>query len=338
MSTAVTRFRAAAALGASSLLAVACSRSGGPDEVATAAGAVATPPLTEISIPGSRIFPESITSASDGTLYIGSVGQAQIYRAAPGAATAEVFIPPGTGGMKQIFGVLADEASGTLWACSNQLADGPPGAAPPGPSSLHSFELATGAPKASHALPAGAMCNDIAVGTNGDTYATDTSGMRVMRLPLGADALEAWSPAGAFGEPGAVLDGIAMVGGRVIVNTLRTNKLFAVEVGADGKAGAVQELTLSAPLGGPDGMRTYGGNGVLVTYSADGIGKIQHVTISGDSATVIDVKDELEGPVSVTAVGNTGYALEGQLALMFAPPGGTAPAEKPYRAVVFQLP
>jgi sugar lactone lactonase YvrE len=338
MSTSVTRFRAVAALGVSALLVVACSRGSGPDEAASAADAAAPPPLTEISIPGTRIFPESITSSSDGTLYIGSVGQAQIYRVAPGAASAEVFIQPGTGGMKQIFGVLADEASGTLWACSNQLADGPPGAAPPGPSALHSFELASGAAKASYPLPAGAMCNDIAVAPNGDAYATDTSGMRVMRLPVGAGALEAWSPPGAFGEPGAVLDGIAVVGGRVIVNTLRTNKLFAVEVGADGKAGAVKELALSAPLGGPDGMRTYGGDGVLVTYSADNVGKIQHVTIGGDAATVIDVKDGLDGPVSVTAVGNTGYALEGQLAIMFAPPGGTAPAEKPYRAVLFQLP
>jgi hypothetical protein len=33
-----------------------------------------------------------------------------------------------------------------------------------------------------------------------------------------------------------------------------------------------------------------------------------------------------------------GYALEGQLAIMFAPPGGEAPAEKPYRAVGFLLP
>jgi hypothetical protein len=82
-------------------------------------------------------------------------------------------------------------------------------------------------------------------------------------------------------------------------------------------------------------MRTYGGDGLLITYSGEGGGKIQHVTINGDTATVIDVKDGLEGPVSVTAVGNTGYALEGQLGLMFAPGSGT---EKPYRAVVFQLP
>jgi hypothetical protein len=159
--------------------------------------------------------------------------------------------------------------------------------------------------------------------------------MLVYRLPAGGTALEAWSPAGAFGEPGGVLDGIAVVGGRVIVNTLRTSKLFAVEVAADGKAGAVKELALSAPISGPDGMRAYGGDGVI---STDGTGKIQHIVIAGDAGTLTTVKDGLEGPVSVTAVGNTGYALEGQLAILFTPPDGTPPAEKPYRAVVFQLP
>lgn len=334
MTSIARAFRNAGALGAGVVLAVACSRQDdAADAAADAAAAPASPP-SEISIPGTGVYPESITSASDGTLFIGSVGKAQIYRVAPGAATAEVFVPPGTGGMKQIFGVLADEASDTLWACSNELAGGPPGANP-GPSALHSFELATGAAKASFALPAGAMCNDVAVGPNGNVFVTDTQNMRVLRLPVGGNALESWSPDGAFGPKGGVLDGIAVVGGRVVVNTLATSKLFAVERGADGQAGAVRELTLSAPLSAPDGMRTYGGDGVLVTYSAEGAGKIQHITIHDDSATVIDVKDGLEGPVSVTAVGNTGYALEGQLGLLFNPGSGT---EKPYRAVVFQLP
>lgn len=319
--------RIAALLAAAAAWTGGCSRG----EPAPQAAAAAPPPPSEISIPGERVFPESITSTGDGTLYIGSVGQAQIYRVAPGATSAEVFIPPGTGGMHQIFGVLADESSGTLWACSNQLAAGPPGAAPPGPSALHGFELATGISKSSHALPAGAMCNDIAVAPGGETFVTDTNGMRVLRLQKGTTALEAWSPAGAFGPPGGVLDGIAVVAGRVIVNTLGTSKLFAVEITADGKAGAVKELALSAPLSGPDGMRAHGSSGVLVT---DGTGKIQQVMISAEAATVTTVKEGLEGPVSVTAVGNTAYALEGQLGILF----GSGQAEKPFRAVVFTLP
>jgi hypothetical protein len=315
----------------------ACSRGDKAPEATAAATTAAAPapaPLpAEISIPGTGIFPESLTSAADGTIYIGSVGKAQVYRVAPGAATAEVFITPGIGGIRQVFGVLADDASGTLWLCSNQTG-GAPGTAAPG--ALHSFELATGAPKAQYEFPAGGMCNDIAVGPTGDVYATDTSGMQVMRLPKGASGLEVWSAKDAFGPAGGVLDGITVVGGRVVVNTLLTSKLFAVEVGADGKAGAVTELKLSAPLTRPDGMRAFGADGLL---STDGTGKIQHVVIAGDQGTVTTVKDGLDGVVAVTTVGKMGYALEGQLAIIMARPGGPPPpAEKPFHAVGFPLP
>jgi hypothetical protein len=97
----------------------------------------------------------------------------------------------------------------------------------------------------------------------------------------------------------------------------------------------VKELQLSAALTRPDGMRAYGTDGLLVT---DGSGKIQHVVINGDAATVTTLKDGLDGVVAVTVVGKMAYALEGQLAIMMGPPGGEKPVEKPYHAVGFTLP
>jgi sugar lactone lactonase YvrE len=323
-----------AALGLAAVLAAGCSRNEPPPPPAVEAAPVVVAPPSEISIPGTGVFPESLTSASDGTIYIGSVGKAEVYRVAPGAAAAEPFIAPGTGGMKQVFGVFADDASGTLWVCSNDLGGGAPGAKP-GASALHSFELATGAAKSSYALPKGGFCNDTAVAANGDLYATDTNGMQVLKLSKGGTALQVWSKKGAFGPAGGILDGIAVVGERVIVNTLLTSKLFAVEIGADGKAGAVKELQMSAALTRPDGMRAYGTDGLLVT---DGSGKIQHVVINGDAATVTTLKDGLDGVVAVTVVGKMAYALEGQLAIMMGPPDGEKPVEKPYHAVGFTLP
>lgn len=316
------------------LLVVGCSRSSKPEADAAAVPASAPPPPAEISIPGTGVFPESLTSSANGTLYIGSVGKGEVYKVPAGGATAEPFIAAGTGGIKQVFGVFADDSTGTLWVCSNQLAAGPPGAAPAVPGALHSFDLATGAARASYELPKGGMCNDIAVSATGDVFATDTMGMQVMRLPKGGSALEVWSAKGAFGPPGGVLDGIAVVEGRVLVNTLVTSKLFGVVIGADGKAGAVAEIKTSEPLVRPDGMRAHG-NGVLVTH---GDGKILHVDLRAEPAVVQTLKDGLDGVVSVTAVGNYAYALEGQLNIMMAAPGTTPPAEKPYRAVGFALP
>src|SRR5271163_2172559 len=77
--------------------------------------------ITEITLPGTRIFPESITSTSDGTLIIGSLGHGNVSRIAPGTAQVEEWIKPGTGGLNQILGVYADQKGKTLWVCSNNL-------------------------------------------------------------------------------------------------------------------------------------------------------------------------------------------------------------------------
>src|SRR5690606_6382783 len=143
-----------------------CSKAPIPEAV-SASDASVTP--AEISIPGTGIFPESLTAAADGRIFIGSVGKGEVYRVPAGAAIAEPFIAAGTGGLKQVFGVLADDASSTLWVCSNQVAmGGPPGPVPGVLNGLYSFDLNTGAARGHYDFPAGGMCNDIAVGSNGD--------------------------------------------------------------------------------------------------------------------------------------------------------------------------
>src|SRR6185295_3374658 len=102
----------------------------------------------EIVIPGEKIFPESLTSTKDGSVIVGSVGAKTIWRAKKDSGNAEEWIKPGTEGMLSIFGVFADEKSGTLYACSGQPAFGPPGGGPtPPPSALYAFDLKTGASK-----------------------------------------------------------------------------------------------------------------------------------------------------------------------------------------------
>ena len=68
-------------------------------------GVYAVQPITEIVLPGKGIFPESITSTSDGTLIIGSLGHGNVLRIAPGKTTAEEWIKPGTGGLNGVLGV-----------------------------------------------------------------------------------------------------------------------------------------------------------------------------------------------------------------------------------------
>ncbi len=299
--------------------------------------AQAAPPA-HIVVQGERIFPESLTSASDGTVIIGSIAQRAIYRAAPGSALAVQWIKPGTDGMQSIFGVLADDASNTLWACSNSF--GPPqqGSAPPR-AVLYAFDLTTGAPKGHYPFPAtGSFCNDISIGPDGTAYATDTNNMEVVRLRKGATQLDEWVGNGAFGPRGGIVDGIVVLDSRVIVGTLATSKLFSVPIEADGSAGPVTQVTLDQPLARPDGIRRFGQNGLLLAEGGSG-GRLSRVILNSNAGTVTTLKQGFpDGPVAVTVVGTTAYLLEGQLASMMrrrAPDPGAKP--KPFRATAVDV-
>ena len=288
-------------------------------------------PPARISIPGERIFPESLTSTPGGSVIIGSIGHEAIFRARPGSARAALWIRPGADGIQSIFGVLADPKSHTLWACSNSL--GPPrGPAPPHPA-LYAFDLQTGRLKGRYPFPTpGALCNDISIAPDGTAYATDTDNMEVVRLAKGAHRLEVWSDHGAFGPKGGLLDGIVVMHGRVIVGTLATSKLFSVPIESDGRAGPVTEIALDHPLYRPDGIRRFGRNGLLVAQGGAG-GLLSRVTLHGDRAHVVIVKRGFpEGPTAVTVVHETAYLLLGQLATLFSKNYGPHTETKPFHA------
>jgi hypothetical protein len=305
--------------------------------VGAAAVAQAAAPPAEIIINGDKIFPESMTSSPDGAVIFGSIGQHAIYRAAPGSATADVWIAANTEGLSSVFGVFSDPKSNTLWACSGTPAFGPPrpGAPPPAPSNLYAFDLKTGAHKAHYPFPTpGSFCNDIAVDAAGNTYATDTNNMEVVRLKKGAQQLEVWAGNGGFGPKGGVLDGISVLGKRVLVNTLGTSKVFSVPIESDGKSGTITELTLDRPISRPDGMRSFGKDKLLIIEGGNG-GLLSKITLSGNNGKVETIKQGYpDGPVAVTVVGTTAYVVESQFAAMR---GGPDAKTKPFHATAVEV-
>jgi sugar lactone lactonase YvrE len=272
------------------------------------AGAGYAAPITEITLPGTRIFPESITSLSDGTLIIGSLGHGNVSRIAPGTTTVEEWIKPGTGGLNQILGVYADEKGKTLWVCSNNLAN--KGEA----TAAMAFDLKTGTPKGTYVLPGdGTLCNDIAVATDGTSYFTDTRQGSVLMLKPGAKTLEI-----AAKDPLlAGADGLAFGEKTILyVNSVTAGKLLRLDLGPDGKAKTVVELKLSRPIERPDGMRAIGKNRLLL---AENSGKMSIVTFEGDglhNAVVTTIKDGLEMTPAVTATRGQAWIIEGKLPYM----------------------
>lgn len=287
----------------------------------------------DIHIVGEMIIPESLTSSADGTIFFGSVAQSAVFRAESGAATtaAEPWIATGVGGLQSVLGVFADDRSNTLWVCSNPSSTA--GSASPSPSALLAFDLATGEPKGSYPLPTvDGRCNDIAIGTDGAAYATDTPNMELLKLAAGGESLEVWMGDGAFGPTGSVLDGVAVLGDRVFVNALSTSKLFAVDIERNGDAGEVVEIRSDRVISRPDGMRSISPTELLIVEGGEG-GRLTHATISGDTATVRTIKEGFPGgAVAVTVVGRTAYVVEAQFAAM----RGTVEAQ-PFRAVAVPL-
>jgi streptogramin lyase len=152
--------------------------------LAGSAAAAGAGPM-EITLPGARVFPESITSTSDGTLIIGSLGHGNILRIAPGKATADEWIKPGAGGLNNVLGVFADEKGRQLWVCSNNLENRGEATA------VMTFDLKVGTPKGTYPLPGEKpLCNDIAVAPDGTAYISDTNLASILMLKPGVKNLE----------------------------------------------------------------------------------------------------------------------------------------------------
>ena len=302
-----------------------------PAAVARSHPAAPPGPLPDIVMDGTDLYPESMSSSPDGTVYIGSM-KGIVFRAQPGSDKAVPWIrPTPANGILTLLGVLVDAPTHTLWLCSS------PGAlrSPPvtGTASLMSFDLATGRQRGHYPFPAPAsVCNDISVAPNGDVYASDTPNGRILRLAKGAASLT------VFNEDARLkgIDGLVFGGNGVLyLNNVSRNQLLIQDIRPDGSAGPLTELVLSQPVAGPDGFRFIGGNRFLL---AEGnAGRIDLVTIRGVQADIHVLREGLQSPPAVTLVGNTAYALEGKILYLISPAlKGKDPG--PFKAYAVPLP
>jgi sugar lactone lactonase YvrE len=259
----------------------------------------------ELVLPGAAFYPESISAAPSGELFVSSLATGKIVRFSPGASVPTTLVRagvnPGTAG------VMVDPARNVLWACSVDLTFVTA-------SELRAFDLQTGGLVASYPLPVGSLCADIAL-VRRDVYVTDTGAGRIFRLSetdrgqATGGSLAIWSddPRLASGAP-LKINGIAFDGRRTIYTTnYSTGELFAIRIASDGSAGPAIPIPLDTPMTNPDGIR-WRGRYLYVAENANGLSRIDPRT---GTRTLID--GSLDQPTSLAFVGRDVWITEGQV-------------------------
>jgi hypothetical protein len=235
--------------------------------------------------------------APGGVLIVGSASSPFIYKVRPGSTTAEKFVDASAEGAGTFFfGMLADAATNTLWAC--QLT--PVAGVTPVQrhTALRGFDLSTGAAKLRWNLPGeNSTCNDFSIGPDKALYITDTANGRIYRLPAGATSAELFLEHRVLNG----VDGITFLDGTMYVNNVVFNKLYRIPADAAGKAGQPVDIWMDQPVKGPDGMRAVHGKLLLAENAS---GQIAVLTVHGDTASVVVIKDGLNTPTGVEPAGD----------------------------------
>ncbi|WP_315761607.1 hypothetical protein [Sphingomonas sp. Y38-1Y] len=252
-----------------------------------------------------RVFPESITSTPDGALIVGGTATGALYRAGPRETVLTRWTAPAPGAPSGIFGVLADPARDTLWACRTGI---PPGQTP---TAIVRYRLSTGEALRSAPFPGGGFCNDLTLDRQGVVYATDIGRGRVIRMVPGQAPVE-W-----IADPLlAGADGIVVHRGRVLVNSVRSGKLIAIPIAGD-RPGTPAELALSRSLQRPDGMRLAGRDTLLVV---EGVGRLASIDLSSKPPLrVTTLADGLVEPVGVTHARGAAQVVQGHISYVLNP-------------------
>jgi hypothetical protein len=250
-----------------------------------------------IALPGDDFYPEGIaTDPESGDLYVASVYTGEIVKIASGSSTAERFVAPAPATLERGgFGLRVDNARGLLWACDSNLGASP---ALPG-GTLVGLDLDDASVVVRHELPAGSICNDIAIDASGGLYVTETGAGGVYHIDaddaLTPDSAELWLsvPEIAPPMPGALgANGIALTGGRMFIANTSAGTLVRVDPGAADPASSVSVVSLTEGassaalvLSGPDGVLPLSDTQLLVVengFAGPGLNRVLLVTLDAE--------------------------------------------------------
>ena len=274
--------------------------------------------LESIRMPASFQYPNGISHASDGTLYIGSITSGQILRITPDGRT-EIFFP----GNDEVFAATAlrlDEPRGILWGSSPDFLGtrNSNGETVHRPPRIFSIDVRSGDVQRIIFMPEGGFGNDLAIDPDGGVYITDSTLARIHYLPPKTGQLQTWVVDERFQAERIGLAGIARRSdGVLIVGNYSNGTLFKVMPQLEGSP-MVEEIPLERSLENPDGMQFAPDGSLILTEGAatSGNGHLLRINIfvPGTNPTPIEtLASALKSPVNLTLVGQEIWVTESQI-------------------------
>jgi sugar lactone lactonase YvrE len=310
-------------------LLIACALPLALMSASTGAAAAATRHAQVLPLPADW-YPESVATGSDGSFYVGSWRQGAVLRLRPGAQEAEVLVTPGSNGLANAQGLLVDAKRNALWVCSGNSGFTTVAQTP---SALKRYELSSGKPQASYAMPDAGYCNDLVQDGQGNLFVTDSLHPRILRLAAGTAALEVWKDDPLLGGAGPYtgLNGIAFDGEHQLIVSLvaAVPYVLSVSVDTDGAAGSVARIHAERVLNNVDAIRAIK-PGQLMLFESNAFGsrpfggQISSARIDGEQIKLRAIVTGLNEPSSGAVLGGRVYFIESKYPLLTQSPNGEA--------------
>ena len=279
----------------------------------------------KIELPAEFQYPNGITRASDGTIYVGSITSGQILQINSNGRITTFF--PGNKSVFAATSLRLDEQRGILWGTSPDFlgVENAAGETVRRPHRVFAIALATGEILRSLVMPDNGFGNDIAIDRDGGVYITDSFNLRIYYLAPDANQMETWIEDELFraNSEEIGLAGIARnADGITVVGMYSAGKLLKI---IDRLQGSIVEVvSLERALENPDGMQFADDGSLLLTEGAveSGDGRLVRIDVlsSGTKPKSIEtLVSGLESPVNLTVSDNDVWVTESRIRHLLLP-------------------